>query len=289
MAAMRARGRGAAGFVAGPAVGGALVPRPGFGGGGGAGRAGGGLVAAAGFGGADFAAGATVFALAALAAGRAAGAAGLSDAPGLAAAAGAALPGAGPAVAPSGVPQRAQNLNVAAFKVMQLGHCLGGAPEACSRGAGLGGDDFAITVGADSCSGSWAPQERQEPTSVSFQAPHFGQSMSGIVVLGREQGQGAPRPQGPRFSEVFRNWNKPRTCANLPLPRGASLAPQGERCRSPAHAASARFRPERRGCACTAALPSSAGPPIQGSGRRRRSRAIPWSARPSVAASRSRR
>ena len=65
-----------------------------------------------------------------------------------------------PVLAPSGVPQRAQNLNVAAFKVMQWGHCLGGAPEACSLDAGLG-DDFATRVVADPCSGSEAPQERQ--------------------------------------------------------------------------------------------------------------------------------
>jgi hypothetical protein len=34
----------------------------------------------------------------------------------------------GTPVAPRGVPHRAQNLNVAAFSVMQFGHCFGGAP-----------------------------------------------------------------------------------------------------------------------------------------------------------------
>jgi len=40
----------------------------------------------------------------------------------------------GAPVAPRGVPHRAQNLKVAAFNVMQFGHCFGGAPCA-SRGA----------------------------------------------------------------------------------------------------------------------------------------------------------
>src|SRR5207253_2987526 len=149
---------------------------------------------------------------------RAAAAGGLlAAAPGFASAAGADLPASGAPVAPSGVPQRAQNLNVAAFKVMQWGHCLGGAPEACSLDAGLG-DDFATRVVADPCSGSEAPQERQEPTSVSLCAPHFGQSMSGIVVLGREQGQGRPGPTRAVFQRPFPRWNKPRSCANLRCP-----------------------------------------------------------------------
>jgi hypothetical protein len=80
-------------------------------------------------------------------------------------------------VAPSGVPQRAQNLNVAALSVMQFGHCLGGAPAASLPPfAGWAGTGFCIMVGALSSSME-APHERQEPTSVSLFAPQRGQSM----------------------------------------------------------------------------------------------------------------
>jgi hypothetical protein len=83
----------------------------------------------------------------------------------------------GEEVAPSGVPHRAQNLNVAAFSVMQFGHCLGGAP-AASRGPLAGGvtDGFCIIVGAPSPS-MGAPHDRQEPTSVSLFAPQRGHSI----------------------------------------------------------------------------------------------------------------
>jgi hypothetical protein len=80
-------------------------------------------------------------------------------------------------VAPSGVPQRAQNLNVAALSVMQFGHCLGGAP-AASLPPLAGGDEtaFCIMVGALSSS-MGAPHDKQEPTSVSLFAPQRGHSM----------------------------------------------------------------------------------------------------------------
>jgi hypothetical protein len=68
-------------------------------------------------------------------------------------------------------------LNVAAFNVMQLGHCLGGAPDACSLGPGFAGADFIMVVADSLSSGREAPQERQDPTSVSLKAPHFGQFM----------------------------------------------------------------------------------------------------------------
>jgi hypothetical protein len=88
------------------------------------------------------------------------------------------------------VPQRAQNLNVAAFKVMQLGHCLGGALVA-SRGAGLAAgaaSGFWAMVGRlSSASTSAAPQERQEPTSVSLCAPHRGQSMQRFYAAARRR------------------------------------------------------------------------------------------------------
>ncbi len=84
--------------------------------------------------------------------------------------------GAAGAVAPSGVPQRAQNLKVAAFSVLQLGHDLGGAFGEESRGAGRGGG-LAAGRGAASSSAIGAPQDMQEPTSVSFSAPQRGQIM----------------------------------------------------------------------------------------------------------------
>ena len=94
------------------------------------------------------------------------------------------MPVAGTPVAPSGVPQRAQNLKVAAFRVMQLGHCLGGGP--CERrgAAALGGGAAAglrARVGRLSFSLSEAPQERQGPTSVSLCAPQRGQSMRAVL------------------------------------------------------------------------------------------------------------
>ena len=142
----------------------------GFGGGGGTGRA-----AAAGFGGGGFG----------VATGRA-GAGGGFEAAGF---------GAGAAVAPSGVPQRAQNLNVAALSVMQFGHCLGGAP--CpSRGeltlppAGADPPGFCAMVGR-LVSFIAAPQDRQEPTSVSLCAPQRGQSMRSVLCRCRNKGQGA--------------------------------------------------------------------------------------------------
>src|SRR5207248_1974944 len=75
-------------------------------------------------------------------------------------------------VAPSGVPQRAQNLNVAALSVLQLGQALGGALGDASRGAGRGGG--LATRGGAASSGIGAPQLMQEPTSVSFSAPQRG-------------------------------------------------------------------------------------------------------------------
>ena len=164
IAETRARGRtGAAGF-GGDA--GRAWPVTGFGGGGGTGRA-----EVAGFdggGGGDFDA-----------AGARAGAGGgleAAGAPGFA-------PGA--AVAPSGVPQRAQNLKVAAFSVMQFGHCLGGAP--CARrgeltfpAAGPDAAGFCAMVGR-LVSLIAAPQDRQEPTSVSLCAPQRGHSMRSVL------------------------------------------------------------------------------------------------------------
>src|SRR5438067_2522952 len=186
---------GAAGL--GGAGGGARMPVTGFGGGGGAGRAPavGGLVAvgaaalvAAGAGLAAAAAGGAGFRAAAGGAGRAAGA--VAFAAGFAGAGVAVCCGA--PVAPSGVPHRAQNLNVAAFSVMQFGHCLGGAP-AASRGPVLpdaagGVAGFCIIVGKPSSIG--APHERQEPTSVSLFAPQRGHSMGVLVFRAPREGQG---------------------------------------------------------------------------------------------------
>ena len=91
---------------------------------------------------------------------------------------------AGAPVAPSGVPHRAQNLKVAAFNVMQFGHCLGGAPWA-RRGEpplpGAAAVGFCAMVGRLSSSLIEAPQERQEPTSVSLCAPQWGQSMRPVL------------------------------------------------------------------------------------------------------------
>src|SRR5207302_212143 len=202
MADTRARGLLGAGALAETGL---LMPVTGFGGGGGAGREEvGGLVAPpaagalAGAAGADCLAGAGFIAGAAAAPGRAAGfagalgCAGCSDGP----------------VAPSGVPQRAQNLKVAALSVMQLGHCLGGAP-CCSRPfpvaeTGVFGG-FCIMVGTASSSPIGAPQERHEPTSVSLCAPQRGQSMASLLCPAAKRGQGARN----------RGWCKPARCANL--------------------------------------------------------------------------
>jgi hypothetical protein len=170
----------------------------GFGGGGGAGRAPAGAFPAGG-GGDGFAAGAG-FAPAGGGAGLLTGAAAGADAAAGFAGAGAGLatgaaaftaagtdPGA--PVASSGVPQRAQNLNVAAFSVMQFGHCFGGAPcwrrgEVDFGGAAMG---FCAMVGRLSSSLIGAPQDRQEPTSVSFCAPQRGQSMQGFYDAARRR------------------------------------------------------------------------------------------------------
>jgi len=190
MAETRARGRtGAAGFASGGAAGREAWPGTGFGGGGGTGLAaagfaggggggafggGGGAVFTGGGGGAFAAAGAGAFA-------GAAGAFAAVAAAGLAAAA----PEPGAAVAPSGVPQRAQNLNVAAFNVMQFGHCFGGAPWArrgeLTLAEGGAASGFWAMVGRLSSSLSAAPQERQDPTSVSLRAPQRGQSMRPVL------------------------------------------------------------------------------------------------------------
>src|SRR5438067_480903 len=91
----------------------------------------------------------------------------------------------GAAVAPSGVPQRAQNLKVAAFSVMHFGHCLGGAP--CARrgeptfpAAGPDAAGFCAMVGR-LVSLIATPQDRQEPTSVSLCAPQRGHSMRSVL------------------------------------------------------------------------------------------------------------
>ena len=76
-------------------------------------------------------------------------------------------------MAPSGVPHRAQNLNVAALSVLQLGQALGGAPLGCRRAAGRA---WGLATCAES-SPSGAPQFRQEPTSVSFSTLQRGQIM----------------------------------------------------------------------------------------------------------------
>src|SRR5438067_6711974 len=170
IAETRARGRtGAAGFAG---AGGRAWPVTGFGGGGGTGR--GAAAAAFGGGGGDFGA-----------AGGCAGAGGGLEA---------AAFGPGAAVAPNGVPQRAQNLKVDAFSVMQFGHCFGGAPCA-SRGeltfpaAGADAPGFWAMVGR-LVSLIAAPQDRQEPTSVSLCAPQRGQSMRSVLCRCRKKGQG---------------------------------------------------------------------------------------------------
>jgi hypothetical protein len=119
--------------------------------------------------------------------------AGFPAAAGLATAPAGLAPGgaeAGAPVAPSGVPHRAQNLKVAAFNVMQFGHCLGGAPWA-RRGEpplpGAAAVGFCAMVGRLSSSLIEAPQERQEPTSVSLCAPQRGQSMRRFYDAGQRR------------------------------------------------------------------------------------------------------
>src|SRR2546425_1048528 len=169
MAETRARGRTRAAGLGG-AGGGRDCPVTGFGGGGGTGRAAAvGLAGAGGFGGgADFTGAAGPFAGA---------------------------PGA--AVAPRGVPQRAQNLKVAALSVMQFGHCFGGAPCASRGAAGEDGGacGFCAMVGRLSFSLIGAPQDRQDPRSDSLCAPQRGQSMRAVLCSRRKKGQGTePRP-----------------------------------------------------------------------------------------------
>ena len=143
MAESRARGFAGAAALAGAGEGGRVWPVTGFGGGGGAGRGatGGRDGTAARGGGTDFAG------------------AGFGGAPAVG----------GTPVAPSGVPHRAQNLNVAAFNVMQFGHCFGGAP--CARRGALAGpfaaaaDGVRAIVGSPSSSPKEAPHEEQRPTS----------------------------------------------------------------------------------------------------------------------------
>jgi len=72
-------------------------------------------------------------------------------------------------LAVSGVPQRAQNLKLAAFNVMQFGHCRGGPPDCCSLCAGAAREaGFIMVAAAASSAANGAPHERHEPTSVSL-------------------------------------------------------------------------------------------------------------------------
>jgi hypothetical protein len=148
---------------------------------------------------------------------------------------GAALP------APSGVPQRAQNLNVAAFKVVHFGHCFGGAPAASrafpeAPAVGAAGDLAAIIC---------APQDTHDPTPVSLAAPQRGHSMAQVVSRARKRGQGAAR------AGFFEDWRKPPLCGILA--RGEGTCPR----RLPPHkavpAARVRFHPALRSCAYSAA------------------------------------
>src|SRR2546428_5606682 len=143
MALMRASALGAL-ALGGVIAAAGRVPGPGLGGGGGTGRDGAGVGLAAGAPG--FAAGPVT-----LAAGQPATFGG-----------GAAPP------AVSGVPHRAQNLKLAAFSVMQFGHCLGGPPDCCSRGPGVRAAGFIMVGAAASSAGKATPHERHEPTSVSL-------------------------------------------------------------------------------------------------------------------------
>ena len=68
----------------------------------------------------------------------------------------------------SGVPHRAQNLKLAALRVMQFGHCFGEPPACCSLPAGALADGFIMVGAAASSAGKAAPHERHEPTSVSL-------------------------------------------------------------------------------------------------------------------------
>jgi len=207
MALTRARGFGLPVFAdaAGP---GARVPGPGLGGGGGVGRASAGALPAAGTGGAlgwvgdrergagdptgrEAAGVGRGAAPAAAGAGRAAAGAAAGFASRLATGQPATFGGGAAALGVSGVPHRAQNLKLAAFSVMQFGHCLGGPPDCCNFCAGAREAGF-ISVGSTMSSpGIGAPHERHEPTSVSLWAPHFGQSMWPVVVRAWKKGQGA--------------------------------------------------------------------------------------------------
>jgi len=185
MALIRARARGAP-ALGGVAGAGGRVPGPGLGGGGGAGRAAaGGLPVTAGTG-----VGGVLGAVAIRAPGPApaaalgpagfapegAGAAAWADlaapaaglASGLATGQPATLAGGAAALAVSGVPHRAQNLKVAAFSVMQFGHCRGGPPACCSLCAGAREAGFIMVGAAPSSAAKGAPHERHEPTSVSL-------------------------------------------------------------------------------------------------------------------------
>jgi hypothetical protein len=180
MSLIRARALGALAFGG---VAAARAAGAGFGGGGGGGRPAGAFAAAAGPAlDATFPAGAG----AAFASGRGTG---QPDTFG----------GGAAALGVKGVPQRAQNLKLAAFNVMQLGHCLGGPPACCSLGAGPFVEGF-IMVGAPASSGCKAtPHERHEPTSVSLWAPHLGQSMWPVVVRAAKEGQGRDLPREGAF------------------------------------------------------------------------------------------
>ena len=179
MALIRARALGEPAFVVAAGADG-RVPGPGFGGGGGVGRAAVGVLPVGGTG--------TGGALGWVGA-RAPGAAGFASR--LATGQPATFGGGAAALGVSGVPHRAQNLKLAAFSVMQFGHCLGAPPDCCSFCEGVREGGF-IRVGSTMSSpGMCAPHERHEPTSVSLWAPHFGQSMWPVVVRARKEGQGA--------------------------------------------------------------------------------------------------
>jgi hypothetical protein len=84
---------------------------------------------------------------------------------------------------PSGVPQRAQNLKVAAFNVMQFGHCRGGPPAARRGAPGFATAFCCARVASSSPIG--VPQDTQVPTSLSLAAPQRGQSMPRLYAAPR--------------------------------------------------------------------------------------------------------
>src|SRR5207244_346485 len=158
--------------------------------------------------------------------GGAGGFGGGADFAGTAAPFGAGAPGA--AVAPRGVPQRAQNLKVAALSVMQFGHCFGGAPCASRGAAGAeGGAGGSATVSLDR-TGRRCAQVGQTPlpmrSSSAGEGPFAGEGLERRNVPAMRPGTPAWLREGVR---VLRRCPRTATGASkqsgIRAPSGAGL------------------------------------------------------------------